>query len=110
MILMIFVLQFASNQTIAAGFALSDAVLEKYEAKLISAEDGEEITEAVEGLKRDVASVLKCETNEVKAERGEESEYIVEAPAKHVIACGKLLGISEEENKAIFKRIIKAGK
>lgn len=103
-ILMIFILQFASNQTLVSKFAFSDVIVEKY-ADGLAAENSEE---AQRELKRNLTSVLGCSNAEVNLETGADGTYTVSAPVRDVIACGKLLGISDEDNKVIYKKTIKA--
>ena len=103
-ILMIFILQFASNQALVSKFAFSDVVVEKY-ADSLAAENSEE---AQRELKRNLTSVLGCSNAEVRLETGADGTYTVSAPVRDVIACGKLLGISDEDNKVIYKKTIKA--
>lgn len=103
-ILMIFILQFASNQALVSKFAFSDVIVEKY-ADGLAAENSEE---AQRELKRNLTSVLGCSNAEVRLETGADGTYTVSAPVRDVIACGKLLGISDEDNKVIYKKTIKA--
>lgn len=103
-ILMIFILQFASNQALVSKFAFSDVIVEKY-ADSLAAENSEE---AQRELKRNLTSVLGCSNAEVPLETGADGTYTVSAPVRDVIACGKLLGISDEDNKVIYKKTIKA--
>lgn len=103
-ILMIFILQFASNQALVSKFAFSDVIVEKY-ADSLAAENSEE---AQRELKRNLTSVLGCSNAEVRLETGADGTYTVSAPVRDVIACGKLLGISDEDNKVIYKKTIKA--
>lgn len=103
-ILMIFILQFASNQALVSKFAFSDVIVEKY-ADGLGAENSEE---AQRELKRNLTSVLVCSNAEVRLEAGADGTYTVSAPVRDVIACGKLLGISDEDNKVIYKKTIKA--
>lgn len=103
-ILMIFILQFASNQALVSKFAFSDVIVEKY-ADSFAAENSEE---AQRELKRNLTSVLGCSNAEVRLETGADGTYTVSAPVRDVIACGKLLGISDEDNKVIYKKTIKA--
>lgn len=103
-ILMIFILQFASNQALVSKFAFSDVIVEKY-ADGLAAENSEE---AQRELKRSLTSVLGCSNAEVRLETGADGTYTVSAPVRDVIACGKLLGISDEDNKVIYKKTIKA--
>ena len=103
-ILMIFILQFASNQALVSKFAFSDVIVEKY-ADSLAAENSEE---AQRELKRNLTSVLGCGNAEVRLETGADGTYTVSAPVRDVIACGKLLGISDEDNKVIYKKTIKA--
>lgn len=103
-ILMIFVLQFASNQIIASKFAISDVVAEKYVGKLIA----ESNVDNSEELKQRLSSVLGCKSEEVLVEAEGDDTYSVSAPIKGVIACGKMVGIPDEDNKIMYKKIIKA--
>ena len=103
-ILMIFILQFASNQALVSKFAFSDVIVEKY-ADSLAAENSEE---AQRELKRNLTSVLGCSNAEVRLETGADGTYTVSAPVRDVIACGKLLGISDEDNKVIYKKTIQA--
>lgn len=103
-ILMIFILQFASNQALVSKFAFSDVIVEKY-ADGLAAENSEE---AQRELKRNLTSVLGCSNAEVRLETGADGTYTVSAPVRDIIACGKLLGISDEDNKVIYKKTIKA--
>ena len=103
-ILMIFILQFASNQALVSKFAFSDVIVEKY-ADGLAAENSEE---AQRELKRNLTSVLGCSNAEVRLETGADGTYTVSAPVRDVIDCGKIIGISDADNKVIYKKTIKA--
>lgn len=104
MILMIFVLQFAVNQNVAVKFAISDLILESYEESFVV----DKAENTAENIKSDISSVLNCPKEEVIVKQEENGVYIVSAPVKDIIACGELLGIKGEDNKTIYKKVIKA--
>ena len=98
-ILMVFVLQFSANQIIITRVLAADQISDSF-GRIIK-EQG-----YVENSQRDefalkLAGIFGCEKGEVIIADDEKS-YNIRAPIKNVIACGKFLGISDEENKADY--------
>lgn len=102
-ILMVFVLQFAANQTMISRFAFADFILKYYADK----EEYESSPELFEALKADVSTVFHCRKDDVSVEKETDGIYYVSVPVNDVIACGDLLGISEEDNKTVYRRAVK---
>lgn len=95
-IMMIFVLQFAVNQALISRIAASDRAVSDYRLTL-QREEGR----AGEALAENISRILGCEKSEVQVTE-KEGTYEVRAPIKNVIACGRMLGISQDENKADY--------
>lgn len=105
MILLIFVMQFAANQVTVTKFALADHVLNNYENN----EDTDK-TRLTAKIKRDLASIFGCADEDVKVNFDENGICGVSAPVRGVIACGEMLGMSDEENKAVYQKHIRTQK
>lgn len=99
-VLMVFVMQFATNQVTSAKILAADRAVENYITVLRNGEgdDGK--------LKGRLAEVLKCKEDEVSVSSEKNFDKItvdVKAPLKNVIACSNFLGISEDENAAFYR-------
>ncbi len=103
MILMIFLMQFAANQALIGKFILADTILGKYEEAAIAEDD----KNSFDKIKQDISVVLGCEKSEVSTDISERGMCAVSAPVNNVIACGKILGITDNENRIIYKKHIK---
>ena len=99
MILMVFVMQFCSNQVLATRILVADYIIDDYES--INIED----SNSVETKKKELAECFACQPNEIVFRKNED-KITIEMPIKNVIACGDFLGISEAENKSIYTREI----
>ena len=103
MILMIFVLQFVTNQITYTKLAGSGSYVKQFEH--IAVEAGEVSVENIQNLRRNAAQVLNCLPDEihidVKEAESETYVYDVRVPLKNIIGAAKMLGISEEENRRI---------
>lgn len=98
-IMMIFILQFSVNQALISRIAASDRAVNDY--KLTLQDKGDKADKAGDDLAENISRILGCEKSEVKVIEKEES-YEVRAPIKNVIACGSLLGISQDENRCDY--------
>ncbi len=96
MILMVFVMQFASNQVMITKFAASDYIVEEYEKNIY------EGIENQDDLKKRLSSIFECDEEEIYINKGEKY-YNVSAPVRGIIACGSLLGIPDDENMAVYR-------
>ncbi len=104
MLLMIFVLQFASNQAIYTEIVgVASSVREFRDA---AEEEGEITYEDVSNLKQSAATRLGCSPGEIgfssEATDGGNAEFDLAVPLKGIVACAKFLGISESENMAEY--------
>jgi len=96
MILMVFVMQFASNQVMITKFAASDYIVEEYQKNI------HENTESQDDLKKRLSSIFQCDEEEIYINK--EGKYCdVSVPVRGIIACGSLLGIPEDENIAVYR-------
>lgn len=104
MILMIFVLQFVTNQITYTKLAGSGSYVKQFEH--IAVEAGEVSAENIQNLRRNAAQVLNCLPDEihidVKEAESETYVYDVRVPLKNIIGAAKMLGISEEENRVEY--------
>jgi hypothetical protein len=98
-ILMVFVLQFATNQVLASKILAVDSAVDSYKVS-IKDNDNEEARQLL--IDR-ISAILNCSKEEVSL-RNLDGRYEVTAPIRKVIACGNFLGISDEENKAKYSR------
>lgn len=114
MILMIFVLQFVTNQITYTKLAGSGSYVKQFEH--IAVEAGEVSAENIQNLRRNAAQVLNCLPDEihidVKEAESETYVYDVRVPLKNIIGAAKMFGISEEENRVEyhFKGVVLAPK
>lgn len=99
MILMVFVMQFCSNQVLATRILVADYIIDDYES--INVED----SSSFETKRKELAECFACQPNEIVFHKNED-KITIEMPIKNVIACGDFLGISEVENKSIYTREI----
>lgn len=110
-ILMVFCMQFCSNQVIAMRIFAADSVLgnTKVEAGNIEETGGAEgliSAEEAVAIKKSIAGCLGCDEEQVVLSKKDEN-YLVEAPVTNVIACGEFLGISAEENKFTYQGVVR---
>lgn len=100
MILMVFVMQFANNQIILSKITAADNVSENFQknSDTFSVEDKET-------LKRKISESLCCRVTDVKLNESEE-KISLEAPIGKAIVCGDFLGISEEDNRAVYRNCL----
>lgn len=98
-IMMIFVLQFSLNQALISRITASDRAVKDYRLTLQAG--GDNAGKAGADLTENLSRILGCEKSEVKIIEKEDI-YEVRAPIKNVIACGSLLGISQDENRADY--------
>lgn len=96
MILMVFVMQFCSNQIIASKILALDSLIDSFGGDF-------ETEKSIEDFKSKSAECVGCEKNEISVVK-KNGKYTVTAPIKNVIACSKFLGISEEENISTYTR------
>ena len=102
-IMMVFVLQFASYQSIAVKAAAADAACArilsgKKDAEISGGAGGQVDEEKLAGRVRQEISLLwGCREEEVSV-KVDGGVYEVTAPVRRVIACAGLLGIEEEKN------------
>ena len=101
-LLLVFVFQFAANQSNISKFVIADSLLESVEQ---SAGIGES-ADIPHEVKEKLSEVFHCGVEEIYVENKGEGMYMVNVPVKNIIACGELLGISDEENKAVYKKMI----
>lgn len=103
-LLMIFVMQFATNQAVYTKLVQTEGYVSLLRD---SAEDQGRILPAdVQRLKKSVAPILDCKPDEIRVdthllESGKEG-YDISIPIKNIIGAAKLLGISQEENETEF--------
>ena len=95
MILMMFVVQFANNQSIATRILAADHYADMYEEGSI--ETMEECIDKISGC-------FGCEKGNVYLQE-KDAEYIIKAPIKNIIACADFLGIDQSENTALYTYI-----
>lgn len=98
-ILMIFVLQFSTNQVITSRILLADKVVDGYVETLELQGSSDEIQKRE--LSQKLSTILKCEESEILIKESD-GQYEVRGAIKNIVASGKLLGISEEENTAQY--------
>lgn len=100
-ILMIFLMQFAVNQTLAVKILAADKLVLNCHNAILS---GKQWQEDTSDLKNDIAKCMGCTKEEVLISTEDEGNMKVSitAPIRNVIACGKFLGITEEENVAYY--------
>ena len=98
-ILMVFVMQFSANHVLTGRILASDRIADKYETilKTQGSADESQKSEILDKL----SAALGCDRNQVIINEGG-GEYSIKAPIDNIVACGSLLGISEEENKATY--------
>lgn len=114
MILMIFVLQFVANQITYTKLIGAGSFVKQFERAAI--ETGEVSTESIQNLRKNAAQVLNCLPDEIRVDVGEAESgayaYDVGVPLKNIIGASKMLGISEEENRAEyhFKGVVSVAK
>lgn len=98
-ILMVFVMQFSANHVLTGRILASDRIADKYETilKTQGYADESQKNEILDKL----SAALGCDRNQVIINEGG-GEYSIKAPIDNIVACGSLLGISEEENKAAY--------
>lgn len=114
MILMIFVLQFVTNQITYTRLTGAGSFVKQFERA--AAETGEVSAENIQGLRKNAAQALDCLPEEIRVNvQGTESgayAYDVRVPLKNIIGAAKMLGISEEENRVEyhFKGVVLAPK
>ena len=96
MILMIFVLQFVTNQITYTKLAGSGSYVKQFEH--IAVEAGEVSAENIQNLRRNAAQVLNCLPDEihidVKEAESETYVYDVRVPLKNIIGAAKMLGMN----------------
>jgi len=98
-ILMIFVMQFASNQIVCSRVALADKTIENFQ---ITKADESKQGAAVEELRLRLAECLGCNVSNVVLQ-DEEDKLCIRVPLKGIIACGDFLGIDDEENMVVYR-------
>ena len=114
MLLMIFVLQFVTNQITYTRLTGAGSFVKQFECA--AAETGEVSAESIQNLRKNAAQVLECLPDEIHVDVcGAESgayAYDVGVPLKNIIGAAKMLGISEEENRTEyhFKGIVSVAK
>ena len=91
MILMVFVMQFCSNQVLASRILMADAIIDH-------------ISEAGQ-YKDKLAECFDCNPSDVIVEKNSD-KLILKIPINNVVAAGEFLGISDEANKSIYMREI----
>lgn len=96
MILMVFVMQFCSNQVIASKILALNSLVDTFQGNF-------ETEKSIEDFKSKSAECVGCEKNEISLVKKDE-KCTVKVPIKNVIACGKFLGISEKDNISIYTR------
>lgn len=96
-ILMVFVLQFSANQILITRVLAADQISDSYETMRNKEDTDVSCNEIIAKL----AGVFDCRTDEVTIVDDGKS-YHIKAPIKNIIACGKILGITDEENKAYY--------
>lgn len=98
-ILMVFVFQFSANQVLINRMVASDRAVDEY-IEAVSRTGDSDGREA-EHLTKRLSETLKCSPKNIKVEQNDK-EYQIRAPIDNVVACGKFLGISPEENKTEY--------
>lgn len=101
-ILMIFCMQFCSNQVIAMRVFAANSILQNQKIEVGGSQENEQAID----IKKSIAKCLGCKEEEVSISPQNE-QLLVEAPVKNVIACSALLGISPTENKFTYKGIVR---
>lgn len=96
-ILMIFVMQFASNQIICSRIAMADKTVENFQ--LIK---DDETKPHADELRLKLAECLGCNVSNVVL-KDEEEKLSIRVPLKGIIACGDFLGIDEGENMIVYR-------
>ena len=91
MILMVFVMQFCSNQVLASRILMADAIIDN-------------ISEA-EQCKSKLAECFDCNPSDIIMEKNND-KMILKMPINNVVAAGEFLGISDEANRSIYTREI----
>ncbi len=98
-ILMVFIMQFSSNLNIMNRVVAADHLTKNYYYSLLNNDSLDE--EKRKSFSNKLAKVLGCDQSEITVE--EEANYIrVTAPIENVVACAEFLGISDEENTALY--------
>lgn len=105
-ILMVFVMQFSANQSLAAKAVLSDAECRK-EVSYLDAKGGS-TEEYADGIKMRMAAIWQCDKDDIKVSISRDMDegkpsYAVSVPVRGFIACGELLGIPDDENIWIYE-------
>lgn len=103
MILMVFVMQFCSNQVITSRILLADMVIDNIQQEVEQAKENVFSNNRLEEYKKDLASCFDCSSSEVSISK-DENRIIFRMPIKNVVACGELLGISSDVNISTYTR------
>lgn len=106
-ILMIFVLQFCSNQLIATRMLIADKLLDDFGNEFFVEGSDQKIAfeERWPIYRENLARCFDCDQGEVCFTESN-GEYIVSAPVKNVVACAEFLGISPEGNQFVYEGIV----
>ena len=99
MILMVFVMQFCSNQVLASKILMLDEFIDNI--IIVDDEGYDEI--AFEKAKVEIGKIFGCKPEAVFIDE-QTNKVVVKVPIKNVIACGDFLGIKETENTSVYKR------
>lgn len=99
MILMVFVMQFCSNQVLASKILMLDGLIDN----IIMVDDEGYDETAFEKAKIKIGENFGCKSDEVFVDE-QTDKLVVKVPIKNVIACGKFLGIEETENTSVYVR------
>ena len=94
-ILMMFLLQFAANQTTYTRIMGAEHEIKEF--RLLSGEQGSIRNENILQLKQNLSQVLECNASEISVNITD-GDYVVTMPVYGVIGPWKLLGISQKEN------------
>lgn len=98
MILMVFVLQFAADQSFAVKSAAAEAICRRVAGETAAGDEDKMAKE----LRKEISGLWGCNISEVDVAI-DEIGYEVSLPVKNVIACGAFLGIPEEQNMTEYR-------
>lgn len=114
MLLMIFVLQFVTNQITYTKLTGAGSFVKQFERDAV--ETGEVSDQSIQILRKNAAQLLDCLPDEIHVDVGNAESgayaYDVGVPLRNIIGAAKMLGISEEENRTEyhFKGIVSVSK